>query len=74
MNSKQLASAVRQVNSDCKDILYDANIDNQEIIDAMFLLKVLAHIVDGMPIAKAFGSPGDWGGYNTPIGKALANP
>lgn len=35
------------------------------------LLKVLANIVDGMPVQKAFGAPGDWG-YDTPVGKALA--
>ena len=70
MDKKRLADAVRQINSDCKDVLYDADIDNQEVTDAMFLLKVLAHIIEGMPIEKAFGSPGDWG-HSTPIGKAL---
>lgn len=35
------------------------------------LLKVLANIVDGMPVQKAFGAPGDWV-YGTPIRQALA--
>ena len=71
MNSAKLAAAVRDIKETCKEILYDADIDNQEVTDGIFLLSVLANIVDGKPIAQAFGSPGDWG-YNTPIGKALA--
>jgi len=31
---------------------------------------VLARIVAGADMAKAFGAPGDWG-YEHPIGKAL---
>lgn len=33
-------------------------------------LEVLAHIVSGKTIERAFGAPGDWG-YGTPIGKGL---
>jgi hypothetical protein len=39
--------------------------------DLAALCRVLERIVDGRPLRQAFGSPGDWG-YNTPIGKALA--
>lgn len=34
------------------------------------LLTVLARIVEGMPMERAFGRPGDWG-YEHPIGRAL---
>ena len=42
-----------------------------ELADDSELLRVLARIVEGIPVERAFGSPGDWG-YNHPIGKALA--
>jgi hypothetical protein len=42
-----------------------------DLREAKDLLGVLAHIVDGKPIKKAFGSPGDWG-YESPIRRALA--
>jgi hypothetical protein len=42
-----------------------------ELEDDGELLMVLARIIEGKDIARAFGSPGDWG-YNTPIGRALA--
>lgn len=40
--------------------------------DTCELLRVLARVVEGRPLSRAFGAPGDWG-YNTPIGEALAN-
>jgi hypothetical protein len=40
--------------------------------DTAELIVVLARIIEGKPIEKAFGAPGDWG-YGTPIGDALAN-
>lgn len=43
----------------------DADSDTKE------LLCVLARVVDGKPVARAFGAPGDWG-YGRPIGDALA--
>ena len=39
--------------------------------DTAELIRVLARIVEGKPLLKAFGAPGDWG-YNTPIGDGLA--
>lgn len=34
------------------------------------LISVLGSVIEGVPVEKALGSPGDWG-YDTPIGKAL---
>ena len=42
-----------------------------QLADDGELLAVLARIIEGKPIEKAFGSPGDWG-YGHPIGAALA--
>ena len=42
-------------------------------MDAAELIRVLARVVEGKPLAKAFGPPGDWG-YSNPIGKAIASP
>ena len=38
--------------------------------DPADLLGVLANIVDGADIRKAFGAPGDWG-YDTPLGDGV---
>ena len=34
------------------------------------LLNVLARIIEGKPIEKAFGAVGDWG-YSSEVGKAM---
>lgn len=39
--------------------------------DVAELICVLARIVEGKPLARSFGAPGDWG-YDNPIGQALA--
>ena len=44
--------------------------NRRTVLDAATLVRVLAQIVEGKEVLKAFGAPGDWG-YNTPIGKAL---
>jgi hypothetical protein len=77
MDSEKLAAAVREVKENVDRIMDTAELDRKtedrdELFDAKTLLGVLAHIVDGMPIEKAFGSPGDWG-YGTAIGNALAS-
>jgi hypothetical protein len=41
------------------------------LADSAELILGLARTLEGMPINRAFGSPGDWG-YRTAIGKALA--
>lgn len=77
MDSEKLAAAVREVEENIDRIMDTAELDRKtedrdELFDAKTLLGVLAHIAEGMPIGKAFGSPGDWG-YGTAIGKALAS-
>ncbi len=37
------------------------------------LIAVLARLLEGKDVHKAFGAPGDWG-YGTEIGKAIASP
>jgi hypothetical protein len=39
--------------------------------DVAELGRVLANIIEGKPLDRAFGAPGDWG-YDHPIGQALA--
>jgi hypothetical protein len=38
--------------------------------DVAELALVLARVLEGKPMLRAFGAPGDWG-YGTPIGDAL---
>lgn len=66
MNCAALSKAIREQARDLREAGHEIRLD-----DHVELLRVLAHIVDGMPISRAFGSPGDWG-YETPIGRALA--
>lgn len=42
------------------------------LADSKFLLIALVKMVEGMPLPKAFGHPGDWG-YGNEIGVALAD-
>lgn len=44
--------------------------DRDYRLDVAELVRVLARVVEGKPIEKAFGAPGDWG-YGTPIGDGL---
>jgi hypothetical protein len=39
-------------------------------IDTTELLLVLARLVEGLTMPKAFGTPGDWG-YGSPLGDGL---
>lgn len=34
------------------------------------LIRVLGSVIEGVPVDRAMGAPGDWG-YGTPIGDAL---
>lgn len=45
-------------------------IDKSALPDVAELLRVLARIVEGKTIDRAFGAPGDWG-YGTPIGDGI---
>ncbi|MEI6211499.1 MAG: hypothetical protein WCR06_07715 [bacterium] len=49
----------------------ETGLDRVDGRDVGELLRVLARIAEGKPLARAFGAPGDWG-YGTAIGKALA--
>lgn len=46
-------------------------ISRADVSDVTELIRVLARLLEGKTIYKAFGAPGDWG-YSNPIGKALA--
>ncbi|GBL46257.1 hypothetical protein SFMTTN_2070 [Sulfuriferula multivorans] len=72
MNTNQLAAALRNKAEEVREV-GDETQHDQLMRDSSYLLRVLANVVDGMPLAKAFGSPGDWG-YDTQIGQALAMP
>lgn len=72
MNSKQLASALRNKAAEVRNVNATTAEEDHSLRDAADLLRVLAHVVDGKPLDKAFGAPGDWG-YDTPIGQAIAS-
>lgn len=67
MNKGKLVTAIRALSART----YRRAATDDELRDAAELLCVLARVLDGKPIEKAFGAPGDWG-YGTPIGDALA--
>ena len=73
MNTQSLAAAVRNKAAAVRNINVKNVQKDQTLRDAADLLRVLAHIVEGKPLAKAFGAPGDWG-YETALGAALAAP
>lgn len=71
MDKNKLAATLRSMASDS---IEQADPDSQNYEadkDRAELLRVLARIVLGDSVERAFGAPGDWG-YGTPIGKALA--
>lgn len=68
MNKEKLAKAIRELASTTKSVVV---MEPKDAMDAAELLNVLARILEGKPIDRAFGAPGDWG-YGTPIGDALA--
>ena len=71
MNQVKLAIALRSKASEARDIVVIPDCD-QTLRDAVTLIRVLANIVEGMPLSKAFGPPGDWG-YESKIGQAIAS-
>ena len=71
MDTRLLAAALRIKAGDVRQADVERDADDNTLRDAVTLLRVLANVVDGMPLSKAFGAPGDWG-YETKIGKALA--
>lgn len=73
MNTQILAMALRNTAASVRNVNVQRESEAALLRDAADLLRVLAHVVDGKALAKAFGAPGDWG-YETPIGEALAAP
>ena len=71
MKKEHLVAALRNKAAEVRNVNVTTDKDDQTLRDAADLLRVLAHLVDGKPLDKAFGSPGDWG-YETEIGAALA--
>jgi hypothetical protein len=72
MNRLALAKAIREyaraVQDDGCNEPSNAKISDNDTYE---LLIVLARVLEGKQIEKAFGAPGDWG-YGTPIGDAIA--
>lgn len=71
MKKEHLVAALRNKATEVRNVNVTSDEDDQTLRDAADLLRVLAHLVDGMPLEKALGSPGDWG-YETEIGAAIA--
>lgn len=64
MNTVMLSEAVRRIAT-------ELDLSGENFRDEAELIRVLARIIEGKPIDRAFGAPGDWG-YSHPVGKALA--
>lgn len=71
MNTTQLITVLRQRANAILDTTPADHPALGTMRDDAELIHVLARIVEGKSIPKAFGAPGDWG-YGTAIGKALA--
>lgn len=69
MNKVELSKAIRER---ARKLMDEGPVTMGDLADEDGeLLICLARIVEGKPVERAFGSPGDWG-YNHPIGRALA--
>lgn len=71
MNTLLLASALRNKAVEVRHVEAPTEKADQTLLDASDLLRVLALVVHGQALEKAFGPPGDWG-YETEIGQAIA--
>lgn len=71
METGQLAAALRNKAARVRNVNTTTEAEDQVLRDAAELLRMLANVVDGKPLAKAFGQPGDWG-RETEIGAAIA--
>jgi len=67
MNKTKLAQILRERAEKRRNhtLPRETDFDDAELFD------VLARVLEGKDIDRAFGAPGDWG-YGTPIGDALA--
>lgn len=77
MNIKRLAHAVRAESTKLRlrdlEQMEKSGYSDQLLCDSYELIAVLARILEGRPVYKAFGAPGDWG-HSTGIGQALSAP
>jgi hypothetical protein len=69
MNNTMLANVLREKADELQKLEALAN----NSLDVAELVRVLARLVEGKRLYRAFGAPGDWG-YSNAIGKALAAP
>jgi hypothetical protein len=67
MDKIKLANALRDIAEDIRD----QEVKRPGDADACELIRVLARVVEGKSLDRAFGAPGDWG-YGRLIGDALA--
>jgi len=70
MDKNKLAVALRKKASHVRFLNTETSEESESLRDASSLLRVLAALIEGESLHKAFGSPGDWG-YETEIGQAL---
>jgi hypothetical protein len=61
----QLAKALRDFAQDVSEQV--AGVDQSDCAE---LIRVLARVIEGKSVDRAFGAPGDWG-YGTPIGDGV---
>lgn len=71
MNTQMLAGALRNKAAEVRNVNVSTAAEDQTLRDAADLLRVLARLVEGVPLERAIGAPGDWG-YETEIGAAVA--
>lgn len=70
--SAKLSKALRDFAADIDGVADAGERDllPEDIRNCSELVRVLARIVEGKDIDRAFGAPGDWG-YGTPIGDGI---
>ena len=68
MDKERLAGRIRDMAHIVYNGMFTPDVASADVLE---LLNVLARVLEGKPIERAFGAPGDWG-YGTPIGDALA--
>ena len=70
MKAQKLVNALR-LRADSLQREFDSGAINPDTVrDFREFAQILARVLEGMPIEKVFGAPGDWG-YGTPIGDGL---
>jgi hypothetical protein len=65
-----LTDAIVRISHAVRNIDCESANDQQVLRDAATLLRVLARVIDGTPLKRAMGAPGDWG-YETDLGKGV---